>query len=254
MEVRGPETTIRDLPSGRWWAFPTPDVEPARLALQGARARDALAPANDHAAPPAHVIAMGDAHGNRIDLDRDPAGRLRAVRHTDGHHLRVETLPDGRYLSVDLVSDPAGADFSPIRLLTCRFDARGHLTFVDARTTGIYRYETDATGRVTRWSDGGSTWSELFYDDADRVVETRAADGLYGARFAYDDAAGTVTCLADDGAVTQVAVREPRFGVAGPRARHIRHSQVQQANTVGRRIDAGEPVPTFRRPRGARPG
>ncbi|WP_372014187.1 RHS repeat-associated core domain-containing protein [Tistrella mobilis] len=202
MEVRGPETTIRDLPSGRWWAFPTPDVEPARLALAGARARDALAPANDHAAPPAYVIAMGDAHGNRIDLDRDPAGRLRAVRHTDGHHLRVETLPDGRYLSVDLVSDPAGADFSPIRLLTCRFDARGHLTFVDARTTGIYRYETDATGRVTRWSDGGSTWSELFYDDADRVVETRAADGLYGARFAYDDAAGTVTCLADDGAVT----------------------------------------------------
>ena len=38
------------------------------------------------------LAAVTDRNGNRIDLDRDPAGELTAVRHSGGYHLDVRTV------------------------------------------------------------------------------------------------------------------------------------------------------------------
>lgn len=180
LELRGPEARIVDIVDGSWWLFPAP------------------------ADGPVPIAALGDRHGNRIDFDRGTGGRLAAVRHSDGYHLAVETDDAGRLLAVDLVAEPVGGDMRPLRLVRYGYDDRGHLALVDGLTAGTFHYRTDADGRITRWADGGKTWTEIAYDHAGRVVETRSADGLHHDRFDYDAATRTSRILSTSGAVTTV--------------------------------------------------
>ncbi|MGK9232718.1 RHS domain-containing protein [Inquilinus limosus] len=178
LEMRGPEARIVDVVDGRWWSFPAP------------------------ADGPAPITALGDRHGNRIDFDRADGGRLTAVRHSDGHRLAVDTDAAGRLAAVHLVAEPVGGAMPPLCLVRYAYDRRGHLARVDGLSAGTFRYRTDDAGRITRWADGGKTWTEIDYDAAGRVVETRSADGLHHDRFEYDDAARICRIVSASGAVT----------------------------------------------------
>lgn len=178
LETHGGETRIVDIVDGSFRTFATP--------------KDGPSP----------VTGLGDRHGNRIDFERDDRDRLRFVRHTDGHELSVETDAEGRILAVHLLSDPTGQGAGPLTLVRYGYDARGHLEFVDSLSGGILHYRSDAEGRVTRWADSLQTWSEIDYDDAGRVVATRAADDLFYDSYEYDDAERLSRHIGANGAVT----------------------------------------------------
>ena len=130
------------------------------------------------------LAAVTDRNGNRIDLDRDPAGELTAVRHSGGYHLDVRTVA-GRV--VELALRGGGT------LLRFGYDEAGNLAEAGTDSGRPTRYEYDAEHRLTRWTDTNGSWYAYRYDELGRCVRGENPAGYLNRTFSYGERTTTVT-------------------------------------------------------------
>ncbi|MCA8925989.1 MAG: RHS repeat protein, partial [Planctomycetes bacterium] len=122
-----------------------------------------------------------------LELERDDAGRVRAVRGPWGT-VAVERDDAGRLLALS-ADDGRRVEYAR--------DAAGQLT--EVRRPGVrQRYAYDAQGRLTELGGG---LVQVRYDDAGRVAEV-STQGLEPARYAYADG--------EDGSLTRTLTQGER--------------------------------------------
>ena len=140
-------------------------------------------------------ISVTDPEGGLLRREYDSVGNVTAVIDQEGR--RVETIYDARNLPTQVIHRNWDDGFGVIRDITLS------TTTYDA--TGRRVAETDAEGRVTRWT----------YDKADRVLTvTREgyvdADGtertVLLSSTTYDDAGNPILTITGDGAANQSTV------------------------------------------------
>ena len=152
-----------------------------------------FAPAGDPAV--LDLVAIEDRNGNRILFDRDEVGRLERIRHCDGSVFHAATTPEGWLTALWL----EGGDMP---LVSYEYDTGGHLSHVDGAFTGQFHYSYTPQGWLSGWRDGGPTRLEIAYDEAGRVVATRAGDGMFDDRFDYAPETRTSRHTDTTGAIT----------------------------------------------------
>lgn len=135
-----------------------------------------------------HLVAITDAHGNRLDLEYS-GDELVAVRHSEGPTLTIRRVADpgtGRAILTYERTDLAAP------LVLVRYTREGGVLSEAESTTGYYlHYRYDDRSRMVRWSDTARTWATYEYDVRGRVVRSRAADGLYSIDLDYDEVTRT---------------------------------------------------------------
>ncbi|MET8763151.1 DUF6531 domain-containing protein [Lentzea sp. NPDC004782] len=128
------------------------------------------------------ITAITDRNGNRIDVDYDATGTITGIRHSGGHHLRVDTA-DGLITGIGL----RRADGPDVPLIGYRYHD-GNLTEV-VNSSGLpLRYDYDVDGRVVGWEDRNGVWYRFTYDAEGRCVRGDGKDGFLSYTFEYDRA------------------------------------------------------------------
>ncbi|GGV21689.1 hypothetical protein GCM10010277_00280 [Streptomyces longisporoflavus] len=151
--------------------------------------------AGEQTSPPAgerHEIlplrAITDRNGNRIDIDRDPAGAPTAIRHTGGYHLKVDT-DDARVTALRLLAPtpaPASAPGKNGTLVAAYgYDEVGNLAEVRDSAGPRLRLDYDDRARITSWTDSNDTWYRFTYDDEDRCVRGESTAGHLACTIEY---------------------------------------------------------------------
>ncbi|MEU1133668.1 RHS repeat-associated core domain-containing protein, partial [Streptomyces sp. NPDC005900] len=124
--------------------------------------------------------AITDRNGNRVDIDRDPAGAPTAIRHTGGYHLKVDT-DDHRVTALRLLSPGTRttAEDVPGGTLVAAYgyDEVGNLAEVHGSAGPRLRLDYDDRARITSWTDSNHTWYRFTYDDEDRCVRGESTAG-----------------------------------------------------------------------------
>ncbi|HEY1574645.1 MAG TPA: DUF6531 domain-containing protein [Pseudonocardiaceae bacterium] len=126
------------------------------------------------------ITALTDRNGTRITFVRDPAGRPRAVAHSGGYRVDVDT-----------VDTDAGFRITALRLggstlADYRYDELGRLTTVVNGTGLPYRYEYDDADRITAWVDREGYRYTYAYRADGRVGRSEGEGGYLSATFDYD--------------------------------------------------------------------
>ncbi|WP_328603577.1 DUF6531 domain-containing protein [Amycolatopsis sp. NBC_00345] len=128
------------------------------------------------------LLAITDADGARVEFDYDPLGAPRALRHSAGYRVELET--DGGRVTGIHVTDPEHDVRVPVRRFG--YSQQGHLTSVVNSSGRPERYDYDADGRITGWEDRNGTWYRYIYDADGRCVRTVGDRGFYDGAFVYD--------------------------------------------------------------------
>nr|WP_218888622.1 RHS repeat-associated core domain-containing protein [Saccharopolyspora hordei] len=152
-----------------------------------------------HFAPGAEVlplIGITDRHGNRIRFERDEAGNPVELQHSGGFRIRVDT-EDGLVTALHL-RGAAGGDDLP--LMRYAYTDRRLTSVINASGQAL-RFDYDAQGRLTGWTDRNGIWYRYTYDSAGRCVRTEGAGGFLNGTFEY---AGDVTRYTDSLGHTKV--------------------------------------------------
>jgi RHS repeat-associated protein len=126
------------------------------------------------ASPHWPLSAITDRNGNRADIDRDSAGTPRAIRHSGGYRLTVDT-------AAGMVT---GLRLGALTLVTFGYTG-GRLSAVTNSSGLPYRLEYDPDGRLIAWTNRTGTRCEYGYDEQGRCVEVRGPAGMRSARLAY---------------------------------------------------------------------
>ncbi|WP_433409501.1 DUF6531 domain-containing protein [Saccharomonospora azurea] len=134
--------------------------------------------------PVVPLTAIGDHNDNRIELDRDSAGVLTAVRHGGGYHVDVETA-DGRVSALRL-RDAQESQAGPVTVMRYGYDAEGLLTDVVNSSNRAMRFQYDDEGRIVQWTDRNGEWYRYLYDAQGRCIANQGADGFLNGTFSYD--------------------------------------------------------------------
>ncbi|MEV6318460.1 RHS repeat-associated core domain-containing protein [Streptomyces sp. NPDC051776] len=123
-----------------------------------------------------------DRNGHSITFDHDEYGTPTAVRHSAGHHVKVDT-EDGRVTALHLAG--AAADGSDITVK--RFGYTAGLLTEDINSSGLpLRYRYDERGRVVSWTDRNDSGYSYTYDELDRCVAESGEGGHFSLTLEYD--------------------------------------------------------------------
>jgi RHS repeat-associated protein len=118
----------------------------------------------------------------RIEVDHDPAGAPRSIRHSDGYHVEISTAA-GRITSIAVLDQRAGAGVSVVRY---GYNAERRLSQVINSSARPMLFDYDTHGRITGWQDRNGTWYRYVYDAAGRCVRTVGDKGFRDGTFGYD--------------------------------------------------------------------
>lgn len=137
------------------------------------------------------IAAMSDHAGNRVEFSYDDEGTIAALGHSSGSVVEVRS-ENGRVTALVVV----GPDGEHTQAATYCYDTGNLVEVVDASGGATkFRYGTnDGTNdRIVRWDDSNGMWYEYFYDDRNRCVRTRGAEGFLSYRLEYGDRRTVVT-------------------------------------------------------------
>ncbi|CAL9469474.1 hypothetical protein SUDANB6_02807 [Streptomyces sp. enrichment culture] len=132
------------------------------------------------------LTTIEDRNGNQIDIHRDGTGLPLSVTHSGGYDVRLTADRDlGRITRLSLRTGP-GADDTAQVMAYGYAPATGDLTEVVNSSGRPLRFEYDAQGRITAWTDRNDSTYRYVHDAAGRVVRTIGPDGYLSGTFAYD--------------------------------------------------------------------
>lgn len=133
----------------------------------------AFRPDPDHPAL-APLDSITDRVGHQLVFEYDHDGTPMGIRHSAGYHLEVE-VADFRITALRV-----GA----VELVRYGY-TDGHLTSV-VNSSGLpLRFEYDAAGRMTAWTDRNDSRYEYGYDDQDRCISQGGSGGHLRWRYEY---------------------------------------------------------------------
>ncbi|WP_328428279.1 putative T7SS-secreted protein [Streptomyces sp. NBC_00443] len=122
-----------------------------------------------------------DRSGQWLTFEYDHEGAPKAIAHSAGYHLTIETTGD-RITALSLAAD--GHD---IELVRFGYDDHGHLTGV-TNSSGIpTRFTNDELGRITAWTDTNDSSYHYVYDDQGRCTSQSGEAGHLSNTFVYGD-------------------------------------------------------------------
>ncbi|WP_394617030.1 DUF6531 domain-containing protein [Lentzea sp. JNUCC 0626] len=128
------------------------------------------------------IESVFDHLGNRIEFTYDDEGVLTGIAHTSGTFTEVGT-EDGRITALT-----AGG----VQVAGFRYE-QGNLVEVTNASGSTTKFRYGSGDRIVRWDDSNGMWYEYFYDDRNRCVRTRGAEGMVSYRFEYGIRRTTVT-------------------------------------------------------------
>nr|WP_307850175.1 RHS repeat-associated core domain-containing protein [Saccharopolyspora sp. HNM0986] len=127
------------------------------------------------------LSSITDRNGNRIEFSYDDTGLPQEIRHSGGYRIRVETkdrLVTGLYLR--------DADHGQ-GVALMRYDYRDErLTEVVNESGQPLRFDYDAAGQITGWTDRNGVQYRYTYDAEGRCVRTDGSDGFLSGTITYD--------------------------------------------------------------------
>ncbi|WP_096721880.1 DUF6531 domain-containing protein [Paraburkholderia acidicola] len=123
-----------------------------------------------------------DLDGNAIVFGYDVDHRLSTLAHTDGYRLDVQYHSGQRSPERIVLHDTEGGTRT---LVEYRYQS-GMLAAVASFQFGLFRYEYNTHGWMTRWRDTDQTDVHYLYDDEGRVIETGTQQGYHTGRFVYE--------------------------------------------------------------------
>nr|WP_308297195.1 MULTISPECIES: DUF6531 domain-containing protein [unclassified Streptomyces] len=132
------------------------------------------------------LTTIEDRNGNQIDIHRDGTGLPLSITHSGGYDVRLTADRDlGRITHLSLRTGPA--DNADVQVMAYSYDlASGDLTEVINSSEQPMRFDYDAEGRITSWTDRNNSTYRYVHDAAGRVVETIGPDGYLSGTFVYD--------------------------------------------------------------------
>ncbi|MFJ3665619.1 RHS repeat-associated core domain-containing protein [Streptomyces sp. NPDC090106] len=131
------------------------------------------------------LSALTDRNDNRVDFDRAADGAPTAVRHSGGYHVEVETA-DSRVISLCLRDGAAENGTTTVARYGYSADIDRNLTEIHNSSGLPLRLAYDDRARVVSWTDRNDSWYRFAYDDEDRCVTGRGADGFLDCVIAYE--------------------------------------------------------------------
>ncbi|MGY6651541.1 RHS repeat-associated core domain-containing protein [Amycolatopsis sp. TRM77291] len=126
--------------------------------------------------------AITASGGERVDIDYDPLGAPRLMRHSAGYQVALETGV-GRITAIRVL-DPG--QLAEVQVRRFGYDERGRLTQVVNSSGAPYLYSYDADGRITGWRDRNGVWYRYVYDAEGRCIRSIGDQGFHDSTFAYD--------------------------------------------------------------------
>ncbi|QFU86365.1 DUF6531 domain-containing protein [Amycolatopsis sp. YIM 10] len=128
------------------------------------------------------LASIVDDNGNRVDIERDAAGRLTGIRHSGGYRIAVSATERGLVTGFAL----SGPDETEVPLARFAYDDAERLVEVVNSSTTALRFEYDHAGRITKWTDRNGEWYRYFYDQHGRCVANQGSGGFLNGTFSYD--------------------------------------------------------------------
>ncbi|MEV7909190.1 putative T7SS-secreted protein [Streptomyces griseus] len=129
------------------------------------------------------LAQIDDRNGRWIAFEYDERGAPTSIVHHGGYHLKLTT--SGERVTALHLAD-AGPNGTDQEILGYGY-ADGHLATVTNSSGKPLRFDCDALGRITAWTDTNGSRYEYVYDDLDRCVYQSGTDGHLEARFTWDD-------------------------------------------------------------------
>ncbi|AZQ34925.1 hypothetical protein EJ357_16705 [Streptomyces cyaneochromogenes] len=149
------------------------------------------------------LTTIEDRNGNQIDIHRDGTGLPLSITHSGGYDLRLtadRSLGRVTRLSLHTGPDTDGT----VQVMAYGYDtASGDLTEVVNSSGKPLRFDYDAQGRITSWTDRNDSTYRYVHDAAGRVVQTIGPDGYLSGTFAYDTTGRVTHWTNAEGAVTE---------------------------------------------------
>ncbi|MFI8265951.1 putative T7SS-secreted protein [Streptomyces sp. NPDC085665] len=152
----------------------------------------------DHGDDIALLAQIDDRNGRWIRFEHDEAGAPTSIVHHGGYHLKL-TTSEGRVTALHLAG--AAGDGSDQEILRYGY-TDGHLTEVTNSSGRPLRFDCDAHGRITSWTDTNGSHYDYVYDDQDRCTYQSGTNGHIESRFTWGDAdprTGLLTTSLTDG-------------------------------------------------------
>ncbi|MEU9182751.1 putative T7SS-secreted protein [Streptomyces sp. NPDC048550] len=137
----------------------------------------------DHGDDVALLAQIDDRNGRWISFEHDEAGAPTSIVHHGGYHLKL-TTSEGRVTALHLAG--AARDGSDQEILRYGY-TDGHLTEVTNSSGRPLRFDCDAHGRITSWTDTNGSHYDYVYDDQDRCTYQSGTNGHIESRFTWDD-------------------------------------------------------------------
>lgn len=136
------------------------------------------------------LLAVEDAGGRRIDIEHHRFGPPKAIRHSDGYRVEIDSARE-RVTAVRVVDRE-----NDLNVLVMRYgyDDRGRLSEVVNSSGKALLFQYDSAGRLTEWQDRNGFWFRYIYDEHGRCVRTVGDKGFFDSTFAYD---GSITRYTD---------------------------------------------------------
>ncbi|MFC7308465.1 DNA/RNA non-specific endonuclease [Streptomyces monticola] len=132
------------------------------------------------------LMAIEDRNGNQIDFHRAATGMPLSVTHSGGYDVKITGDRElGRVTQLALrVGEDLGASQ---QVMTYGYvPGTGDLGEVTNSSGLPLRFEYDAEGRITAWTDRNESTYRYVHDSAGRVVQTIGPEGYLSGTFVYD--------------------------------------------------------------------
>lgn len=136
------------------------------------------------------LLAVEDGDGRRIDIDHHRFGPPKAMRHSDGYRVKIDSRQE-RITAIRVLDPRRDLD---VLVMRYGYDERSRLTEV-INSSGIpLRFDYDDADRMTGWQDRNGHWFRYTYDEHGRCVRTTGDHGYFDATIVYN---GPVTTHTD---------------------------------------------------------
>ncbi|MEV4734161.1 RHS repeat-associated core domain-containing protein [Saccharopolyspora sp. NPDC049426] len=136
------------------------------------------------------LIAVEGAEGRRIDVEPRRFGPPKALQHSDGYRVEIDSANE-RVTAVRVL-DPANN--LNVVAMSYGYDEKGRLAEVINSSGKALKYLYDDAGRLTEWQDRNGFWFRYVYDENGRCVRTVGQEGYFDSVFTYS---GNVTTYKD---------------------------------------------------------
>lgn len=126
--------------------------------------------------------SIHDRNGNHIDFAYDDAGMPREITHSGGYRIRVDST-GGLITGLSLCGNGEGDE---VPLMQYGYHDRRLSQVVNDSGLPL-RFDYDAAGRITGWTDRNGVTFRYIYDHRGRCIRTDGPDGFMDGSFDYED-------------------------------------------------------------------